>query len=160
MADPALLSMSDDAQLATILRQTDLKECHRTKIETFELSPNAGPYIPVSTTKILSNYSRDPPPEIPHVVLHERRLGLREHAETVEELRKWARHGECSMAGKVLRRIFLQGVKPRMPSEQKLFRSIDHFFPPRSNIRVTICDFGDGRAERQEIRLGDIERGM
>ena len=35
------------------------------KIETFELSDKAHPYIPVSTTKILWNYTRDPPPDIP-----------------------------------------------------------------------------------------------
>lgn len=129
------------------------------KAETFELSEKAYPSVSVSTTKILSNYSRDPPPEIPDAVLQERRLAMREHAKTVEELRKWVRHRESSMIGKVLR-IFLNHVKIRMPSEQKLYHSINHFFPPRFDILVTICDFGDGRAEHREVRLGDIEQGV
>lgn len=160
VVNSTLLSKSDDAQLATTHQYRYSKECRRTKIETFQLSPTVNSDVSASTTKILSNYTREPPPNIPDEVLEERRLRLQEHAETVEQLREWAKHGECSMAGKVLRHIFLRGVKSRMPSEEKLFRSIDHFFPPRSDIRVTICDFGDGRAARQHVRLGDIERGM
>ena len=63
------------------------------------------------------------------------------------------------MFAKVLRRIFLRDVKIRKPAEAKLYGAVNHFFPPRSDICVTVCDFGPGRAERREVRLGDIEKG-
>ena len=129
-------------------------------IETFELSEKDHPYIPVSTTKILSKFTRDPPPDLNDVALEERRSIPRQHAETIEELRRWAKVREHSTILKVLQRIFFRKhVKLSMPSELKLYRSIDHYFPPRSDMKVIICDFGDGRAERNEVRLGDLERG-
>ena len=152
--------MLTDLQLTPVHRQTDSKRKTSIKIETFELSKKEHPYIPVSTTKILGKFTRDPPPDLHDVALQERRSVLRKHAETVEELRKWAKTRENSTAVKLLQRIvFWKAVKLRMPPEQKLYRSINHFFPPRSQMKVLICDFGADKAERNEVRLGDIERG-
>ncbi|KAJ9604419.1 hypothetical protein H2200_011255 [Cladophialophora chaetospira] len=138
-----------------MLSQTVVEKKTGTKIETFELSEKRHPYTPVSTTKILSEYTRDLPPDISESLLQERRRGLREHAATVEDLRRWATHPGRNIVGKYL--DFLPGAAPSRPSEKKLLSAVDHFFPPRSDVQVTICDFGDGRAERREVRLGDIE---
>lgn len=152
--------MLTDIQLTPVHCLTDSKGKTSTKIETFELSKKEHPYIPVSTTKILGKFTRDPPPDLHDVALQERRSVQRKHAETVEELRKWAKVRENSTAVKFLQRIvFWKGVKLRMPPGQKLYRSINHFFPPRSQMKVIICDFGDSRAERNEVHLGSIERG-
>jgi hypothetical protein len=160
---------SADIQQASIHQRTSsrrtssdgqTKKEPTTKIETFELSQKEHPYIPVSTTKILGKFTRDPPPDLHDVALQERRAALQEHKETVEELRKWAKNRESGTAVKfLLRAIFWSGVKVRMPSEQKLYHSINHFFPPRLEMKVIVCDFGEGRAERNEVRMGDIERG-
>jgi hypothetical protein len=161
--------LSADIQQAPVHRRTGSRrttsdgETERkptAKIETFELSQKEHPYIPVSTTKILGKFTRDPPPYLHDVALQERRAVLQKHTDTVEELRKWAKNRESSTAVKViLRTLYWKGVKIRMPSEQKLYHSINHFFPPRSEIKVIVCDFGEGRAERNEVRMGDIERG-
>jgi hypothetical protein len=129
-------------------------------MKTFELSEKEHPYIPVSTTKILGKFTRDPPPDLHDEVLQERHSVLEGHAEMVEELRKWAKNRDSSTVFKLLlRSVLWKGVKVRMPSKQKLYRSIDHYFPPRSDMKVIICDFGEGRSERNEVRLGDIEKG-
>jgi hypothetical protein len=133
----------------------------KTKITTFELSAKKHPYIPVSTTKILSDYTRDPPPDIPDSVLRQRRDAKREHTETVEQLKRWAIHGETSY-GKIhqcLSWLLPTGRSILKPNEQKILSVVDHFFPPRCEILVSVCDFGDGRAECKEVRLGDIEVG-
>jgi hypothetical protein len=130
------------------------------KIETFELTEKPHDYIPASTTKILWNYTRDPPPDIPHEVLEARRAAQRERSEAVDELRRWFRSRESGTVTNIIRRILLSDVKIRMPPENKLYGAIDHFFPPRSDIMVTVCDFGPGKAERKVVRLGDIEKGM
>lgn len=144
-------------------------DCHPTgtakdiskRFETFELSKKKHPYIPVSTTKILNDFTRDAPPEYPSSALQQRRVELREYGETVEDLRRWAKNRERSNFTKVLlRSVFWQGTKIRMPKGDKLYRTVEHYFPNRMDMKVMICDFGDGRAERQEVCLGDIEKGM
>lgn len=130
-----------------------------TRVETFELSAKSHPYIPASTTKILGDYSRNSPPEISDTELQERRLTLQKHSETVQQLRRWARYKDSNILGRLLRYVLPVDVSPRMPPEHALHDSINHFFPPRFDILVTVCDFGDGRAERREVRLGDIEQG-
>ena len=131
------------------------------KKEVFELSEKDHPYIPVSTTKILGKFTRDPPPDIPESTLHARRVQSQKQSETVEELRRWAKNRESSTAFKLLlRTIFWKDVKVRRPAEEKLQRAVDDLFPPRMEIQVTICDFGEGRAQQQNVRLGDLEKGM
>lgn len=126
-------------------------------IEKFELSKRERPGLPVSTTSILENFIRDSPPDIPNVALQERRVRLRKHDKTVEELRRWAKSRGRSTVAKALLRGFWNGVKIRMPPERNIYSSISHFFPPRMDIQVIVCDFGDNRAERHEVPLGDIE---
>jgi len=130
-----------------------------TRAQTFELSAKSHPYIPASTTRILGDYSRNSPPDINDAELEKRRLTRRKHADTVKQLRKWARYRESSILGRLLRHVLPMDTSPKMPGQQALYDSINHFFPPRFDILVTVCDFGDGRAERREVRLGDIELG-
>ncbi|GAB1313472.1 hypothetical protein MFIFM68171_03682 [Madurella fahalii] len=120
------------------------------KIKTFELSVKSHPYIPVSTTRILSDYARDPPPDIPDAQLQEQRERLKEHEEMVNQLRQWVKYRGSSKVGRILRRVFLRRTGVGMPPEHQIYRSISHFFPPRAELRVIVCDFGDGRAERRE----------
>ena len=129
------------------------------RVETFELSAKSHPFIPASTTKIHGDYSRNAPPDSDEADVHNRHLLIQKHAETVNQLRKWARFRESTFGGKLLRSILPMSVNIRMPSQESLYDCIYHFFPPRCEILVTVCDFGDGRAERKEVRLADIERG-
>lgn len=130
------------------------------KKETFELSEKEHPYLPVSTTKILGKFTRDPPPDIPDSDIRADRETAKKQHDTVEDLRKWAKNRESSTAFKMLSRtVFWQDVKVRMPSEDKIYRAIHHFYPPRAELTVTVCDFGPGRAEQKLVRLGEIENG-
>ncbi|KAI0875958.1 hypothetical protein GGS24DRAFT_488982 [Hypoxylon argillaceum] len=127
-------------------------------IEVFELSPRAHPYIPVSTTKISENFTRDSPPGIHNADLLKRRELQRGYAETVDELRRWAKTRARSTVMKtLLRATFRDDFKIRKPSEEKLYRCVNHYFPPRMDLTVLVCDFGEGRAEQHRVRLGDIE---
>lgn len=42
----------------------------------------------------------------------------------------------------------------------KLYKIVEHYFPNRMDMKVMICDFGEGRAERQRVCLGGIGKGM
>ena len=131
------------------------------KKETFELSEKEHPYIPVSTTKILGKFTRDPPPAISDADIQADREQAKKQHDIVEDLRKWAKNRESSTAFRMLlRAVFWQDMKVRMPSEDKIYPAIHHFYPPRAELTVTVCDFGPGRAEQKIVRLGQIENGM
>ena len=74
------------------------------KKEVFELSEKDHPYIPVSTTRILGKFTRDPLPDISQSESDARRIQSQRLAETVEELRRWAKNRESSTAFKLLLR--------------------------------------------------------
>lgn len=153
-------TMQTNKRQTTGNRDDDSKLNSAAKVETFELSKKDHPYIPVSTTKILGKFTRDPPPDLDSVALRDRQASQQKHAKTIEDLRRWAKNRDNSTVVKVLLRcIFWKDVKVKRPPEKALHRTIGHYFPPRSDLKVTVCDFGQSRSERREVRLGDIEKG-
>ena len=47
--------------------------------------------------------------------------------------------------------------RPRRPDDADLVSLGNYFFPPRSLLKVTVCDFGHERAVRSTASLGAIE---
>lgn len=52
-----------------------------------------------------------------------------------------------------------QHVKIRRPDDEKLYCAVHHVLPSHMDIVATVCDSGEGRAHRQDIRLGDLDKG-
>ena len=48
--------------------------------------------------------------------------------------------------------------RPICPSDDQLISLATHFFPPRWSLKVVVCDFGDGRFERCETELLNVEK--
>ena len=48
--------------------------------------------------------------------------------------------------------------RPIRPTPDQLSSLTAYFFPPRSSLRVIICDFGEERFERSDVELGDIQQ--
>ncbi|KAI4248411.1 MAG: hypothetical protein L6R40_000970 [Gallowayella cf. fulva] len=54
--------------------------------------------------------------------------------------------------------LFLRSRRrPDLPSTDELVGLARHYYPARADLKVQVCDFGLGRAERNEICLGQIE---
>ncbi|KAL8862290.1 MAG: hypothetical protein Q9178_001299 [Gyalolechia marmorata] len=54
--------------------------------------------------------------------------------------------------------LFLKSRRrPQLPSKDELIGLARHYYPARADLKVQVCDFGLGRAERNEITLGQIE---
>ncbi|KAL9006684.1 MAG: hypothetical protein Q9188_000558 [Gyalolechia gomerana] len=47
--------------------------------------------------------------------------------------------------------------RPPLPAKEELVKLAQHYYPARADVKVQICDFGVGRAERTEIIIGQIE---
>lgn len=116
---------------------------------------------PVSTRRILSDFSR----HSPHIDSKEakrkkRKLDYenaceRKQRENLRQLEVWTERQVMPFG---LGRLFQRDKTPP-PSKEEIISLIMHYFPPRNEIFVQVFDFGDGRAERNEIRLGNIEQG-
>ena len=46
---------------------------------------------------------------------------------------------------------------PSAPSTEKLLELVHHYFPPRGEIPIYVCDFGEGQAHRFITTLGEVE---
>lgn len=65
---------------------------------------------------------------------------------------------------KSLRNFLLSKVgyprRPPRPGNEELRRLAFYYFPPRSKLKVIICDYGDHQFDRFEVELGVIKSGM
>ena len=78
-----------------------------------------------------------------------------QHQVTLEALRQWnkAKEKELPLLGsdspnlwKVLSRMIWPSKTPPLPSQEKLMSLIHHYYPPRAQVKIEVCDFGPGRA--------------
>lgn len=101
---------------------------------------------------------------------HKARINLRQEAgkkvqPTIEALRAWYDASESqrvvglqdtalwdSLTGQVQRLH-----RPGLPSHRQLVDLVHHYHPPRGDVPIHVCDFGDGRACHFETTLGNIE---
>jgi hypothetical protein len=76
---------------------------------------------------------------------------------TLAQLREWAQPTPKSFLQKALMPIFPGFGRPDRPRDKDLERLAHHYFPQRGDLKIRICDFGDGRVEYSESRLDDLE---
>lgn len=115
---------------------------------------------PVSTTKILENFCRDEAPNQDGINGKQIIQVQDRHHQTVQQLRKWhAQQSGDSPAGPLRQMLSFASSRTPRPSEADVRGCIDNHFPARMEMKVSVCDFGAGRAERREVCLGDIVAG-
>lgn len=74
-----------------------------------------------------------------------------------ERLRRWA-DTRSRTAMDLVRGLFMKEYRSEpLPSQQELIELAKHYYPPRGELTVHVCDFGLGRAEHTEITLGEVE---
>ena len=72
-------------------------------------------------------------------------------------LKKWADKKSRPPKDVLLGLLFETYQQPPLPEHEELVRLAKHYYPPRGELKVHVCDFGEGRAEHSEITLGDVE---
>lgn len=116
--------------------------------------------IPISTTKILETFPKDAAPGKTSLEDEEAIQGRKRHHETAQKLRAWHTQQTGNDSAEKPRRMpSLRTSRTPRPPEAHVRACIDLHFPARMELTVTVCDFGPGRAERREVRLGDIKAG-
>ncbi|KAL8722754.1 MAG: hypothetical protein Q9225_000815 [Loekoesia sp. 1 TL-2023] len=84
---------------------------------------------------------------------------LSKHRAVLKRLRAWHDWDQArreSLLSFVLSKLKIRR-RPACPHEQELLSLALYYFPPRAELRATICDFGNGRFERFEQNLGKID---
>lgn len=85
----------------------------------------------------------------------------RQHDETLKQLREWAAFKDKMKTLKgVLTSIFTFCQRPIPPRPEKLIALAKYHYPPRGDLKVYVCDFGEGRFEKEEVALGCVEKCM
>ena len=82
---------------------------------------------------------------------------------TLEALRAWdeASHAKRSPDPSSLSNfssIITKLYNPTVPPRDKLLKLVHHYFPPRGELPIHVCDFGDGQADHFVSSLGEVER--
>ncbi|KAL8839581.1 MAG: hypothetical protein Q9170_001685 [Blastenia crenularia] len=74
-----------------------------------------------------------------------------------DRLADWADSSHTHLRNQILSPFLRSCRRPSLPSKEELIRLAQHYYPARADVKVQVCDFGIGRAERTEITLGRIE---
>lgn len=85
---------------------------------------------------------------------------------TLEALRRWhsAEEKEVPLLGsdspnlwKVLAQRIWPSKIPSPPSNEKITSLIHHYYPPRAQVKIEVCDFGPGRANHFTTTLPQVQ---
>ncbi|KAL8823570.1 MAG: hypothetical protein Q9191_005733, partial [Dirinaria sp. TL-2023a] len=79
------------------------------------------------------------------------------HRHVYERLRRWADTRSMPLKDRIKGLLFDEHKQQPLPSYQELIALAKHYYPPRGQLKVHVCDFGLGRAEHTEITLGEVE---
>ena len=154
---------SASSQLATVLEQRERRAMSmNTEPKREKLPRPATDETVVSSKKVLQNFEKVASRNLEREV--KRRETLQKYEarndgqhKVYERLKKAADDHERRMQHPLWSVIGDDVHRKDMPSQTELELLARHHYPPRSDLRVHVCDFGEGRAEHIEIPLGEIE---
>lgn len=126
-----------------------------------ELSPDSEETV-LSSKNVLTNFekvaSRDPDSERRRRE-QVARYGARDRSQqdVYQRLKRWADKKSRPAKDMMLGLFSEASQQPPLPKHEELVRLAKHYYPPRGELKVHVCDFGLGRAEHHEITLGEVE---
>ena len=72
-------------------------------------------------------------------------------------LKRWADSGHKGTKEKLLSWVVPSYRRTPLPHVEELKSLARHYYPPRSELKCHVCDFGEGRAEHKMVDLGQLE---
>ena len=126
-----------------------------------EPSPDSEETV-LSSKNVLTNFekvaSRDPDSERRRRE-QVARYGARDRSQqdVYQRLKRWADKKSRPPKDMMLGLLSEAYQQPPLPKHEELVRLAKHYYPPRGELKVHVCDFGLGRAEHHEITLGEVE---
>lgn len=116
----------------------------------------------VSSKKVLTNFQKvaawDPAIEEERIRKLSRynTLYLRQKS-VYDRLIDWSDGPHGCLQNRILNPFLKSRRRPPLPPKDELVGLARHYYPARADLKVQVCDFGLGRAERTEITLGQVE---
>ena len=77
--------------------------------------------------------------------------------EVYERLKQWADTQQEGMKEWLLAWAVPKYQQTPLPHVEELKALARHYYPPRSELKCHVCDFGQGRAEHKVVDLGELE---
>ncbi|KAL8962656.1 MAG: hypothetical protein Q9193_000974 [Seirophora villosa] len=160
---PSVVSVA--SSLPTVHEMRDRRTSSQTSLANPPLPHNpstCSEETVVSSKKVLTNFqkvaARDPEVEENRIRKLSRCNTEYDTQKTVyNRLVDWADSSHTRLGNQILG-FFMEGRRrPTLPSKDDLLGLAQHYYPARADLKVQVCDFGLGRAERTEISLGQVE---
>ena len=116
----------------------------------------------VSSKKVLTNFekvaARDPEIEARRIrKLSRCNTEYNRQRAVFDRLIDWHDSKFYTLQSRILGLFSKQHRRPPRPPQGELIDLARHYYPGRADLKVQVCDFGVGRAERTEISLGQVE---
>ena len=77
--------------------------------------------------------------------------------EVYERLKLWANTQHRGTKKWLLAWLIPTYRQTLLPHAEELKSLARHYYPPRSELKCHVCDFGEGRAEHKVVDLGELE---
>ena len=77
--------------------------------------------------------------------------------EVYERLKMWADTQHKGIKEWLLAWVIPKYRQTLVPHVEELKSLARHYYPPRSELKCHVCDFGEGRAEHKVVDLGELE---
>ncbi|KAL8866196.1 MAG: hypothetical protein Q9174_006444, partial [Haloplaca sp. 1 TL-2023] len=160
---PSVVSIA--ASLPTVREMHDRRtssQTAQTLPPTLHNSSMSSDETVVSSKNVLTNFqkvaARDPLIEQERVrkLSRSNTQNLR-HKGVYDRLIDWSDGPYRCLKNQLLSPFMESRRRPPLPPKDDLVSLARHYYPARADLKVQVCDFGLGRAERTEITLGQIE---
>ncbi|CAF9933208.1 hypothetical protein IMSHALPRED_009091 [Imshaugia aleurites] len=153
---PSVVSVS--SQLPTLQE----KNLHKTKSgdHRSDLSHLSSGETVVSSQKVLTSFNKVATRNVEKEEGRRRQLERfnienEDQREVYERLKKWADSQYKGTKDWLLAWATSKRTSP--PHVEELKSLARHYYPPRSELKCHVCDFGEGRAEHKVVDLGELE---
>ncbi len=155
---------SAQSKLPTVREQRDQQRALSLDVGPSQEGPPrlASDETVVSSNHVLTNFERVAARNHEGEVLRQKQLQRyntenNRQQSVYERLKRWA-DTEFRDIKHVMLSLALDSYKREpLPRMEELVKLAHHYYPPRGQLKVQVCDFGEGRAEHKEITLGEVE---
>ncbi|KAL8945436.1 MAG: hypothetical protein Q9211_000039 [Gyalolechia sp. 1 TL-2023] len=160
---PSVTSIA--SSLPTVREMHDRRTSSRTTLPVTtqpHISSLSSDETVVSSKKVLTNFekvvARDPRIEEERICRLSRcQTECLRQRSVYDRLLGWADSSYGRLTNQLLSPFMQSRRRPPLPAKEELVSLAQYYYPARADVKVQVCDFGVGRAERTEITIGQVE---
>lgn len=155
---------SAQSKLPTVREQRDQQRAMSVELGPGQEGPHrlAWDETIVSFKNVLTNFERVAARNQERELLRQKQLQRyntenNRQQSVYERLKRWVDSDFRDIKAVMLSLALDSYKREPLPRTEELVKLAQHYYPPRGQLKVQVCDFDEGRAEHKEITLGEVE---